>query len=406
MHRLVVDIFCHCKCVLTFVFMCLYSAAIFSAGNVDKGIPALNGKFYPTLRSKVLFTDNVLLQDKNPKESILIVTTPRLKYNFESNITQFSMDMGIEQGYYTHSHGDNYLDADTKAKFSVYPTSRLSFFGAAGYRRFHEVRGSGSQSGNRATEFESPDKYRLWDVQLGFKYGVAKVGMPRFETAYYHLERRYSNNRRRTRIQDRNGDAVRSTLFYQILPNTSLLIQGNLMRLSYKRGFAPGDLDSKQYSVLGGLTWQATYQTTGYFKVGWNQKFFDASARGGSSNLSWEIGVDWFPLTYSTVGLVTSQRLQEADGIGNAANVRNFKLSWTHNWGWNISTTTNLIYINSNYSGNSREDNDLGGGFSIDYSFRRWLSVGVNYTYLLRSSTGSNLDYQRNVAGIHMVLSL
>ncbi len=372
----------------------------------SEGIPVLSGKLYPTLRQDTLYNDNVLLQDNRAKDSIVIVTAPRLKYSYEGNITEFTMNMGIENGYYTHSHNDNYFDADTDAKFSIYPTEKLAFFGSAGYRRFHEVRGSGSQSGLRATEFDSPDKYRLWLAEVGIRYGVEEVGSPRFEVSYLHNERRYSNNRRRTRIQDRNIDGINTTIFYQILPNTSLLVQGNLLRNAYKKGFAPGDLDSDQFTVLTGLSWQATFQTEGYFKVGWNEKYFDNSQRGESANLSWEVGVNWFPLSYSNISLVTQQRLQEADGLGNDANVRNVSLSWKHDWYRNIKTTTNLFYNNSDFSGNTREDNDFGAGISLDYEFRRWLTIGADYQYLIRSSTAQDFDYERNVFGIHVLLSL
>ena len=393
--------------VLFFVLACLLnSGCLFSAVNVADGIPALGGKFYPSLRSEALYNDNVLLQDKNTKESIVIVTTPRLNYEFEGNITQFSVDMGIENGHYTHSHNDNYLDADTQAKMSVYPTERISFFGNAGYKRGHEVRGSGSQSGGFATEFDNPDKFRLWNAEIGLKYGLEEVGTPRVQTSYYHTERRYTNNRRRTRIQDRNTDGLNTTLFYQIMPSTSLLVQGNIMRVAYQQGFAPGDFDSKQYTVLGGLTWDATYQTDGFIKAGWNQRFFDVSSRGESSNFSWEVGVNWAPLTYSSLSLVTSQKLDEADGLGNDANVRNVTLTWRHGWYRSLSTTVNLSYNNADYSGNQREDNDFGAGLSVDYEFRRWLTVGANYSYITRSSTGDSLDYKRNLVGIHMVLSL
>ncbi len=390
------------------VFLYASSFSVVYADSSGEGLYALGGKFYPVLSVDTLYNDNVLLQDKNEKDSIVIITAPRLKYDFEGNITQFSMDMGVENGYYTHSHNDNYLDADTKINFSVYPTERLSFVGAAGYKTIHEVRGSGSQSGRFATEFSNPDRYRLWQATAGLKYGIEEVGMPRLETSYYHDERRYTNNRRRTRIQDRNIDAINTILFYQIMPSTSLLIQGNVMRLAYKKGFIGGigDLDSNQYTVLGGLTWQATYQSEGFFKVGWNQKFFDESVRGDSSNFSWEIGVNWEPLTYSTISFVTSQKIEEADGLGNDANVRNVTLSWEHGWYKRLRTTTSFLYNNADYSGNNREDNDISAGLSVDYDFRRWLTVGADYAYSIRSSTGDDLDFERNIFGLHVVFSL
>ncbi len=394
----------------------LNSSPVLSAEDEDGGIPVVGGVIYPSLGVSSFYNDNVLLQDKKAKDSFVIVTSPRVKYYSEGDITQFTLDMGIDDGYYTHSHNDNYFDLDAKADISFYPTDRITFFGGAGYKKGHEARGEGSQSGSNVMDFENPDRYRLWGVEAGIKYGVEKVGMPRIETSYTHNERRYSNNIGKTKFQERNTDNIYTTLFYQILPNTSLLVEGRLSRFSYKKGNVNGELDSSQYAVLGGLSWQATYQTEGYFKIGWNEKFFDADERGSSSNISWEVGFDWKPLPYSMISFSTSQKLEEADGLGSDVNVRSVDLSWKHAWqDWLYSTLT-FYYRNEDFSGNSifsasnisrdREDDDFGVGLNMDYEFRRWLTLGLDYSYSIRSSTQENFDFNRNIIGLHAVFSL
>ncbi|MEE9426306.1 MAG: outer membrane beta-barrel protein [Methylococcales bacterium] len=413
-----------------FIFstLLLNSIPALSAEDEDGGIPVIGGVIYPSLGVKSYYNDNVLLQDKNSKDSFVIVTSPRAKYFLEGDITEFKLDMGIEDGFYTHSHNDNYFDLDANVDMSYYATERITFFGNAGYKKGHEARGEGSQTGLNALNFDHPHRYRLWGAEAGFKYGVEEVGMPRIESSYSHDERRYSNNRERTRFQERNEERVNTALFYQVLPNTSLLIESTLSRFSYMEGRqtrgeeaeavdATDDLDSYQYSVLGGLKWQATYQTEGRFKIGWNEKFFDAKERGNSAGFSWELGVDWQPLAYTMLSLSTSQRLEEADGLGNDATVRRVDLSWKHYWREWFKTTTSFYYSNQDFSGRSivddragnsrdREDDDFGVELRADYEFRRWLTVGIDYSYSMRNSSRGGFDYERNMVGLHALFSL
>jgi hypothetical protein len=418
----------------------LNSIPALSAEDEDGGIPVIGGVIYPSLGVKSYYSDNVLLQDDNgdvirdsngialqdkdgndlrqrSKDSFVIVTSPRVKYYSEGDITEFKLDMGVEDGFYTHSHNDNYFDLDANADMSYYATERITLFGNAGYKKGHEARGEGSQSGLNAIRFLHPDRYRLWEAEAGFRYGLEEVGMPRIEASYSHDERRYSNNLDRTKFQERNTDSVNTTLFYQVLPNTSLLIQSRLSRFAYKKGSLRGDLDSQQYSVLGGLAWQATYQTEGYFKIGWNEKFFDAQERGESAGFSWEVGVDWQPLAYTMISLSTSQKLEEADGLGSDATVRRVDLSWKHYWREWFKTTTNFYYKNEDFSGGSinddfagvsrdREDDDFGVELRADYEFRRWLTVGIDYSYSMRNSSRGGFDYERNMVGLHALFSL
>ncbi len=420
----------------------VYSAPTLSVEDKDGGIPVIGGVIYPSLGVKSYYDDNVLLQDdtgnvlqddngndlrdkdgnvlrQDSKDSFVVVTSPRAKYYSEGDITLFTLDMGIDDGYYTHSHNDNYFDIDANTDISFYPTARLTFFGGAGYKKGHVARGQGNQSGLRALRFRHPDRYRLWNAKAGIKYGLEEVGMPRIETSYVHNERRYSNNLERTRFQERNTDNINTTLFYQILPNTSLLIEGGFARFSYQQGIVSGDLDSNQFSILGGLSWQATYQTEGYFKIGWNQKFFDAQQRDESAGISWAVGIDWKPLSYTKISFLTSQKLEEADGLGSDVNATSVELSWDHYWQDWFNTTVSLYYSNQDYTGSSindindvndnsrdRMDDNFGVELSADYEFRRWLSVGVDYSYSVRSSSVSSSDYERNIIGLHALFSL
>jgi hypothetical protein len=117
------------------------------------------------------------------------------------------------------------------------------------------------------------------------------------------------------------------------------------------------------------------------------------------------------------ISLSTSQRLEEADGLGNDATVRRVDLSWKHYWREWFKTTTSFYYSNQDFSGRSivddsegnsrdREDDDFGVELRADYEFRRWLTVGIDYSYSMRNSSRGGFDYERNMVGLHALFSL
>ena len=79
---------------------------------------------------------------------------------------------------------------------------------------------------------------------------------------------------------------------------------------------------------------------------------------------------------------------------------------WTQDWTGLISTTANYGVGDHDYEGTNRSDDVSNYGISLDYKFRRWLSIGVAYDFDDRDSNINALDFERNSYSLNVSLSL
>ena len=155
-------------------------------------------------------------------------------------------------------------------------------------------------------------------------------------------------------------------------------------------------LDSTNRSYLLGVTWAATYKTTGFAKFGIEDKDFDSDLRKDTNNFKWEIGARWRPRTYSVLDISTERRTDETNGIGDSIDARDFKVAWDHEWRSYISSNINFLYGVDDYSSSIREDTRYGAGIKLYYDWRRWAKISAEYRYEERDSEIDIFDYDRN----------
>ena len=182
------------------------------------------------------------------------------------------------------------------------------------------------------------------------------------------------------------------------MPKTRLLFEGRIRDNSYDNlVFGLPSLDSTDTQFLLGATWQRTYKTTGFFKVGYIQKNFDSDLRDDDSGLTWQSGIDWKPKTYSTVHLETTKTFNETNGDGDSIDASYYLLNWKHAWKTRFTTNINLAYQNQTFNNDPRDDDYYQAGISANYDFRRWLSISAGYRYLNLNSTDDTFDYDQNI---------
>ena len=382
------------------------AVALLSATNtwaLEAGEPvdfeAGNGYFYPSVGVQLSHDDNILLSNTNEKSSMITVITPKFRWEADGEASQVGLTFETEAAEYHSSNDDNYVDWRALAEVAYFPTERVSYYGAAKFNHDHEARGSTASSGSA-----KPDEYDLWELNGRLKYGLDEEGAPRFELEYTHSDREYTNNRASTASDDRKTDELTATLFYKVAPLTSLLLEGSVTQLDYDIGTS----DSDQTRLLVGVTWEATAATTGFAKVGRSEKEFDntTGSNTNTDNASWEVGVTWAPLTYSTVNFSTNRDYSESSGTGSHNDSTSTSVSWTHAWQSHFDTTLSFSRVNDDYVNSTREDDVDTIQLNADYRMNHWLVFGAGYKHVERDSNTAGLDYEDNVvtlsAGINM----
>ena len=266
------------------------------------------------------------------------------------------------------------------------------------FKDTRDDRGTGAAEGGTGVVQNKPDDYRQYEVIGSGVYG-SEASNGRGELDVGYMDKKYNNNRATTFSRDREDTSVDGRIYYKIMPKTSLLFDARYTDIDYDND-APGvaSLDGSSYSALMGLTWAATYKTTGKATIGYRQRDFD-STRKDDGGLAWEAEVIWQPRTYSTFNLSTSSEFKETNGTGNAIEEDAVTFGWTHYWQDRLSTNANFRYASNDFAGDTtgRDDDLINMGVSLNYEMRRWLTVGASYDYDERDSNFNSFDYERNV---------
>ncbi|VAX06202.1 hypothetical protein MNBD_GAMMA26-966 [hydrothermal vent metagenome] len=368
----------------------------------QEAIPIGGGAYlYPTIGVNVKYSDNIFLQDNDEKSSLITVISPGARLELNGEITEIALDFKADYGTYDNSHADDYIDSKTTLSVSIYPTERIAFFGELSYQEGHDARGTYGQEGGAATNSSSPDEHNTLEISGGVKYGVDQVGAPQLEIGVSRSDRAFENNRASTRTRDLEKDRLNATLSYRIMPSTSLVLEGVATDIDYDRAVR----DSKQYSLLAGITWEATYQTEGYLKLGRERKDFDSSTIRDDSSMAWAVGVNWQPLSYSTVIFETSKGFGESSGTGSFIEGTATSLTWEHDWNSFLGSSLALSAGTDEYASNPREDDMLEFKASLEYLMHPSLRVGAGYAYSERDSNSAGLDYDLNIIEAYVIVN-
>jgi len=354
------------------------------------------GRVLPDFRLKVGYDDNLTLESSNEINTFFTVVSPHLAYVVADSTRKFIVDYLLEAGFYEGSSIDDFVDNRIRASIDYTPTRRIFAALNTEYIDSHDARGTGRAEGGQGITQRSLDEWHQWGIGGKFAYGAARA-KGRIEAEAGFLSKEYDTNRIFTFTRDLDDTYGAARFFYRVRPKTFALIEARIEDTEYDRtaaGTAP--LDSVTTRYLLGVTWAATYKTTGAIKVGYIDKDFDSDLRDDGTGLTWEIGIDWKPRTYSVVHFETAQTFDETNGTGDAIDTTHILLSWQHSWKKRFKTNVAFLYENSTFDPN-REDDFFKFRAGADYAFRRWLNLGARYRYENLDSNNNTFDYDHNV---------
>lgn len=355
------------------------------------------GYLQPGVKLDTQYDDNLTYSATDKIGTFAGIITPHLSYVIPGRKLKINVESNLEAGFYEASSIDDYLDARIYGSADYQPTSRIYSQLAAEFRKSHDGRGTGRAQGGLGITQTSPDEWHRWGIGGKFGYG-ALTAKGRVELEGEYISKRYDNNRSLTFVRDLDELNGTARFFYRFRPKTYLLFETRASQTIYQED-APGlpTLDSLTTRQLFGVTWLATYKTTGFLKLGRINKNYSSGQRADDQAFTWEIGVDWKPRTYSTVSLKTDQDFVETNGTGNAGDRRQVSLSWNHNWRTRLSTNLELLYGQETYAPDPRQDEFYETSAKVKYDFRRWLNLEAGYRFSNLDSTEDTFSYDQNV---------
>lgn len=332
--------------------------------------------------------DNIFISQDNPKSSTLYVASPGFTLDARDANKVFQLSYQSQIGRYAQSKADDYVDHSVGAQLDMAFDRRNFLRLGLGYVRGHDPRGTTDRAIST-----SPDKYRVSSPSVTYAFGTPGA-QGRIETYYGESDRQYLNNRETTARSNRTSREFGGTFYWRVLPRTYLLAEARETHIRYDLPGSPFSADERRY--YGGVSWEATAATTGVLKVG-NVKRRFVSDLPTESATSWEGTVRWAPRTYSRLDFYTVRTTSESTGLGSFILSSVTGVLWTHSWSSVLSTGVDIRYLKDEYQNFNRTDETKSAGLKVGYRFRRWLTLGAEYTYTQRESNVGGFDYDRNL---------
>ncbi len=351
----------------------------------------------PAIQLSSKHDDNIFLQDKIAvKSSWITELAPSLQIGTQQGVNYYTAKYTLKAGRYHSSRNDDYVDhlfnIDTHTEFNHRNKLNIKF----DYLKLHENRGSGISDGTGRVS-STPDEYNDTELFGSYTYG-GDTAIGRIQLDASHFDRKYTNHRDKTRVFDRDEDEFGATFFYRVMPKTFLLFEARYKDISYDNTpLRVSKLDGDEQTYQAGITWEATAKTTGIAKLGKTYKDFDASEFKDDDFTSWELGVEWSPLTYSIFKIKSSSEPIASTGSSTFIKEKVLDLSWRHNWSDRVQSNIRTRFSNRDYISSLRDDDIEEYLFGMEYRFQRTIAFGAEYTYETRDSNIRGLDYTDNI---------
>jgi len=364
------------------------------------GVNVKGLKIMPSITLSEEYTDNIALSQTQKQASWVTVVSPAFQATSGTDSRSVTVFYDLERGA-DSAKNNSYIDQSAGGSVHAEFTSRATFDTAVAYSKSHDDRGTTFTG--LVTGFNTPDKWHESSIDTQFSYG-GKNARGRISFVAGYSMRRYENHRSLTASRDLNTANAGTTFYYKIMPKTSALIEADYTSLDYR--LAGSLLDSHEVSVLVGLTWEATGKTNGEVKLGWQRKKFNQGTQAASNNLSWDILMDWAPMTYSTWTLSSGYQANETEGTGSFIKTIDVNLAWKHAWSRRLQHIVELGYTHDQFVGTVRKDNGIQSSIGLSYAFAPWLDVSTTYDYSKRSSNIGRADFTQNIYAVTLTGAL
>jgi hypothetical protein len=354
---------------------------------------------YPALEIAVKRDSNIFIAPNATSDTIWYLR-PSVRLEAQQGVNIYSLDYRGDYGRYNSSTADNFNDHALAANANMTFDARNRLTAKLQYLNRVDSRGT-LNVGSTPT----PNEYSEPSVAGFYTYG-AEDAQGKLELAGGYFNKHYLNNRSQTTQLDNKRADYGGTFLWRVQPRTYATF--NLRQSKYHYTDPASTLDSTDTFMLLGVRWDATAATSGRFSVGRENKKFDGAGsnagRQDYSGLSWEGGINWKPLTYSSVDYSTYRKTFDSTGLGDYTLTQTHQVVWTHAWSSRVTSTLTGLYVNDEYTrapvavvgGASREDTSRGVALRLTYNMRRWLNIGADFTHTNRDSNDPNFNYNRN----------
>lgn len=343
------------------------------------------------------YDDNVL-RKIDPVADSSIQVSPELQYLTHMGKHIFAVDYQGEYSAYKDNTKLNYDNHGIALFARLDHSLKINSEFKLSYKDEVEEPGTNNSTSLLITKFNQTDKKRaIAKLYYGTQQSIGQLVL-----GIDHGEYRYTNNLQSYRDVDRNR--LTGTFFYRIAPKTRLLFQASVGDYDYITKTQFPDQSSKETFYLAGVEWDITAKTSGSFKLGYQGKNFEQKVYSDITGLSYILDMTWKPNTYSTIKIAASRMTQESSQLFTSAFVTNtYSVDAKHEITPRTKLKAAYTYDNDDIvTVRNRTDKRHNLVLGLEHSLLTWLSIGLDYQFIERSSDLKIYEYKANIIGLSL----
>ncbi|WOJ94270.1 outer membrane beta-barrel protein [Congregibacter variabilis] len=377
----------------------IFITAALSASSIAQTLTPLGSE--PGLNWRVgadiAYDDNVYRTAALEETDTYLSVQPELAWFAYSGANQFDVALNADLRRYNDQDVLDYNAWDLRGHALLDHSVRLRTDYQIEYVEGVEAPGINNQvflPGQPPTEFEQVGG--AWTVFYGSTDARGQL-----QGSVRYSEQEFLNNRQEFR--DSNNTQFTGTFLYGIAPRTQLLFQMDYTDFDFTQADVFGnDQSGEQTLYLTGVTWEATANTTGEFKIGYRDRTFESDNFVDLSGLALSLDMTWTPSELTQVTIGAGQENQDAIIPGAGGQVRTgFNVGLSRALGARTALVATAMYDRFEFEGDSgREDERTEFGLGLEYDLLPRVTAGLSYQYEERESGLALFNYTSNAVVI------
>jgi len=363
--------------------------------------PAGPFEFAPIFEAAESYNDNIFSRDNFKKDSLLTQFHAGGQLALERQLNRYAVTYTLQSSQYHNSPQDDYIDHFVGGTSHIEFTSRNRLDVNMGYLDSHYQRGAFlGRDLLTPTVRAEPDQYHLHSADAIYRYGRAEA-KGNLELKFNVQDYTFQNNREATARQDRTQFVVTPGFYFRVAPKTTLHTQVENQFIKHRQADVSGFDSLKQRFLLGG-TWRYSAKTQVGARIGYLRQEFDNPKSKEYDDATWDFSASWAPLTYSRLNLSIARDVNPSIASNNLRASDRYRLDWAHYWTPRVTTQLFGARENAVNLGIERQDDYTSFGVDLNYGIRRWLGIGINYTYRSLKSEDTRLDFNQNAVMLYI----
>jgi hypothetical protein len=361
---------------------------------------------YPSARLAETYDSNVFATTSNTKDDFYTTFSPSIAIRSDWNVHSVALQASSQTKRYVS------LVSENVTNFAVSGDGRLDILrniyarAGAGYQLLHEDRSSADNVNGK-----KPVEYHVTSASLGYVHEPGRLGA-RVDATIDSFSFNDATSGTGAPIVQRDRDrivyAITPRVSYEIVPGYHAFVQasGNVRDYARKTDVNGFHRSSHGYEVDVGTAIDFTHLINGEVFAGYLSQLYDDSRLKDESGIGFGGNLLWNVTPLTSLRATMARTIEETTQFATVGGV-NFdssgylqtalRLTAEHELLRNVLLSAYVSYVNSDFQGISRTDDQYETNVEGRYLLNRNLSLNADLTYTKRDSNVVGVSYDRVV---------